>query len=35
MFFNIGFCLQSGVKSMDKRNGAGAHNWGTYKDEMW
>jgi len=25
---------KSGVKSVDKRDGAGAHNWGSYKDEI-
>ena len=24
----------SGVKPIDKRDGAGSRNWGTYKDEL-
>lgn len=24
----------SGVKPVDKREGSGAHNWGTYKDDV-
>ena len=24
----------SGVKSVDKRDGSGSHNWGTYEDDM-
>ena len=26
--------LSSGVKSVDKRDGSGSHNWGTYEDDM-
>lgn len=25
---------RSGVKAVDKRDGAGSHNWGTMKDDM-
>ena len=31
------FCLltlSSGVKPVDKREGSGSHNWGTYEDDM-
>jgi plasminogen activator inhibitor 1 RNA-binding protein len=28
------FCPSSGVKSVDKREGGGSHNWGTYEDEI-
>ena len=24
----------SGVKAVDKREGSGSHNWGTYEDDM-
>lgn len=27
-------CVSSGVKSVDKREGGGSRNWGTYKDEI-
>ena len=26
--------LSSGVKSVDKREGSGSHNWGTYEDDI-
>ena len=26
--------LSSGVKSVDKRDGSGSHNWGTYEDDI-
>jgi len=26
--------ISSGVKAVDKREGGGSHNWGTYEDEM-
>lgn len=27
-------CLSSGVKPVDKKDGAGSHNWGTHNDEI-
>ena len=26
--------LSSGVKSVDKREGGGSHNWGTFEDDI-
>lgn len=31
---NLELPLFRGVKPVDKRDGAGAHNWGTMKDDM-
>ena len=28
------FLSSSGVKSVDKRDGSGSHNWGTYEDDI-
>lgn len=27
-------CLNSGIKPVDKKDGAGSHNWGTHNDEI-
>lgn len=27
-------CCSSGVKAMDKKDGGGARNWGSYKDDF-
>ena len=32
--FNERFTLCSGVKSIDKREGGGSHNWGTFEDDI-
>lgn len=27
-------CVYSGIKPVDKKDGAGSHNWGTHNDEI-
>lgn len=34
LHINVCVCVFSGVKPQDKRDGAGAHNWGTISDEI-
>ena len=34
VFHAVSFASFSGVKSVDKREGGGSHNWGTFEDEM-
>lgn len=34
IYYLFHISLISGVKPTDKRDGAGAHNWGTFKDGM-
>ena len=31
---SILFCFFRGVKAVDKKEGSGSHNWGTFEDEM-
>ena len=33
-FASLYISSSSGVKSIDKREGSGSHNWGTYEDDI-